>query len=365
MPRMRCIEHLQRGVRTGREKGCQLYASVGGREVARTALGEARPGVPLTDDTLTFWISNTKPVMGVAYGQLLERGLVALDDPVCQHLPEFGQGGKQGVTLLHLLTHTAGFRDAWRAWWPSPPFWEVVDVICRTPQEPDWVPGKTSGYNVAAAWYVLGAVLERADGRSYRDYTRAEIFEPLGMHDCWVGMSRETHAAYADRIHEMPYLENGQWKTGEAWGTPQGVEIARPGGNGYGPVRQLVRLYEMLLGGGELDGVRLLRPETVALLTRRHTEGLPDRTFGNLPCDRGLGVVVNSRHHSSLFAWYGTKASADSFGHQGYFSSVAFADPEHDLALGLVFSGVREDVEHTVRVVEAVDALYADLGLAA
>lgn len=364
MPAVKVIACLEEGLGSGREKGAQLYASVAGEEVARAALGEARSGVPMTDDTLMFWISTTKPVMGVAYGQLIGRGLIDLDDLVGKHLPEFSQGGKQNVTLKHLLTHTAGFRNAWSSWWPSPPFQEIVDVICRAPQEEGWVAGETSGYNVAGAWYILAAVLERVDGRNFRDYTREAIFDPLGMTDCWVSMDRATHATYGERVNEMPYLDEGEWKTDEAWGSVEGTAILRPGGNGYGPVRELVRLFEMLLGGGTREGVRLLAPETAALLTRRHTVGLPDKTFGNIPYDRGLGVVVNSRHHDRFFRWFGTKASDDAFGHQGYFSSVAFADPEHDLAVALVFNGVRTDLQHGARVVEAVDALYEDLGLA-
>jgi CubicO group peptidase (beta-lactamase class C family) len=362
--RMKVLDSLEAGLAAGREKGCQLYASRAGHAIARAALGEARAGVPLRDDTLMFWISNTKPVMGVAFGQLIERRLVALDDPVARYLPAFGCAGKEPVTLAHLLTHTAGFRQAFSAWLPSPSFEEVVDLVCRAPQEADWVAGESAGYNVAAAWYVLAAVLQRVDGRRYRDYTREEIFLPLGMSDCWVGMTPETHAAYGDRIQVMPYWQDGEWKTGEAWGTPEGTAIERPGGNGYGPADQLVRLYEMLLGGGEREGVRVVSRETAALITRRHTEGLRDRTFGNVVFDRGLGVVVNSRHHGRLFNWYGKHASRDSYGHQGYFSSVAFADPVHDLAVALLFSGVREDVQHGVRVAQAIDALYEDLGIA-
>jgi CubicO group peptidase (beta-lactamase class C family) len=361
---MKIIEALESGIASGREKGCQLFATRYGDQVACAALGEARRGVPMRDDTLVFWISNAKPVMGVAFGQLVERGLVDLDDRAARHLPEFGHGGKEPITLRDLLTHTAGFRNAWRSWLPSPPFQEVVDVVCRAEQEPGWVAGETSGYNVAGAWTVLAAILEHVDGRSYSEYTRQEIFEPLGMRDCWLGMDAATHAAYGDRMHEMPYLEDGAWRSNPAWGTAEGAAIPRPGGNGYGPVRELVRLYEMLLGGGERAGVRLLTTETARQLTCRHTRGLPDKTFGNLVFDRGIGVVVNSRSYSTRFTWFGSQASDAAFGHQGYFSSVAFADPAHDLAVGLVFSGVREDAEHDARVVEALDALYTELGLA-
>ena len=156
---VRVIERLEAGIAEDREKGSQLWASLRGEPAVRAALGEARAGVPMRDDTLAFWISNAKPVMGVAFGQLMERGLVAQGDRVADHLPAFGCLGKEDITLRHLLTHTAGFRDAWRDWSAGHSFEEVVDVICRSPQEEDWVAGKTSGYNVAGAWYVLAAVL--------------------------------------------------------------------------------------------------------------------------------------------------------------------------------------------------------------
>lgn len=354
---------LEEGVASGREPGVQCHATLGGESVVDLALGEARPGVPMTPEHLVLWISSTKPVMGVAYGQLIERGLVGLDDPVMRYLPEFGAGGKQGITLRHLLTHTAGFRSAWRTWL-APPFDEVVRIVCEAPQEPDWKPGQSCGYNVVAAWYVLAAMLEQVDGRDYSAYTRAEIFEPLGMHDCWIGMPRERFRAYGERIARMPALQQGEWKLDPAWGTEDGCAVLRPGGNGYGPTRQLVRLFEMLLRGGERDGVRLLSPETVALISDRHTRGLHDQTFSGV-YDRGLGVVIESRHHPGGGRWYGPYASQRAFGHQGYFSSVAYCDPAHDLAVALVFHGVRPDARHQQRVDAALGALYLDLGLAA
>ncbi len=355
---------MQAGLAARRELGVQLYAVLGGEPVADVALGESRPGVAMSSDTLVLWISCSKPVMGVAFGQLIERGLVGLDDPVTKYLPEFGQGGKQDVALRHLLTHTAGFRDAWRTWL-APPFWEVVQKICETPQEPDWQVGKSSGYNVVAAWYVLAAVLERVVGRDYRDYTRSEIFEPLGMRDCWIGIPRERFRAYGDRVGAMPSLENGEWVQDAAWGTEEGCSVLRPGGNGHGPMREHVRLYQMLLRGGELDGARVLKPETVALISRRHTSGLPDQTLGAV-FDRGLGVVLDSARHSGGGRWFGPHASGGAFGHSGFFSSVAFCDPEHELAVGLVFHGVRAfDPEHDRRVDEVLGNLYTDLGLVA
>lgn len=357
----RVVAALAAGVESKREPGVQLHASLAGETVAELALGEAQPGVALTTEHLVLWISSTKPVMGVAYGQLLERGLVTLDDPVTQYFPEFGASGKQGITLRHLLTHTAGFRNAWREWL-APPFEEVVRRICAAPQEEGWEPGRSCGYNVVAAWYVLAAVLEQVDGRDFSQYTREQIFEPLGMHDCWIGMPAERFRAYGERVARMPFLEQGEWKLDPAWGTEEGCAVLRPGGNGYGPSRQLVRLFEMLLGGGELDGARLLKPETVALISERHTQGLRDQTFFGV-YDRGLGVVIDSKQYPDGCRWYGPHASARAFGHQGFFSSSVFCDPAHELAVALVFHGVRPDPEHDKRVDEALGALYLDLDL--
>jgi CubicO group peptidase (beta-lactamase class C family) len=361
IPRTRAA--LEAGVASGREPGLQLHASLAGETVAELALGEAQPGVPMTTDHLVLWISSTKPVMGVAYGQLIERGRVGLDDPVDKHLPEFAAAGKQGITLRHLLTHTAGFRAAWREWL-APPFHEVVRIICEAPQEAGWEPGRSCGYNVVAAWYVLAAVLERVDGRDYGSYARAEIFGPLGMSDCWIGMPPETFRAYGDRVARMPFLEQGEWKLDPAWGTEEGCAVLRPGGNGYGPMRQLVRLFQMLLGRGQLDGTRVLQPETVALLCERHTRGLRDQTFQGV-YDRGLGVVIDSKQYPDGCRWYGPHATERAFGHQGFFASVVFCDPTHDLAVALAFHGVRPDPQHDARVEEALGALYVDLGLVA
>src|SRR4051795_12351411 len=100
---------LRRGIAGGSFPGAQFYASVAGEVVADVAVGEARLGTPMTTDTVVAWQCNTKPVTAVAACQLWERGHVDIDAPVVTYVPEFAKNGKSGVTLRHLLTHTAGF----------------------------------------------------------------------------------------------------------------------------------------------------------------------------------------------------------------------------------------------------------------
>ena len=76
-----------------------------------------------------LWLSSTKPTTAVALAQLWEQGLLDLDDPVARHIPEFAAQGKEGITLRHLLTHTAGLRML-DVGWPGDPWDEIIARIC-------------------------------------------------------------------------------------------------------------------------------------------------------------------------------------------------------------------------------------------
>ncbi len=370
----RTHQAIEAGIRERRERrerlhlGAQIYVSRHGEVVASEAIGEDRPGVPLTPDHLMLWLSSTKPVGAVAIGQLWERGLLQLDDPVYRHLPEFAANGKEGITLRHLLTHTAGLRIA-EAGWPRHSREEIVARICAMKPEPRWAPGEKAGYNHSASWFLLAEVIQRLDGRSFDRYVREEIFEPLGMDDSWIGMPRERYHAYqaADRIASM-------WKTevpGDSepvphgWNTEDRCVSVNPGGNGYGPVRDLGRFYEMILGRGTLEDRSVLLPQTVEALTARHRVGMMDVTFKHV-LDWSLGFIPNSNQYGpdTVPYAYGHHASRRAVGHSGYRSSVAFADPEHGLAVAIVFNGTPSDEDNERRVRAVLDALYEDLGLA-
>ena len=111
----RTAAELEAQVDAGLELGGQLFLALRGEVVADAGFGAARPGEPMRRDHLMLWMSSTKPVAAVAICQLWERGRLELDDPVALHIPEFAQGGKERVTVRHLLTHTGGLgaRDCW------------------------------------------------------------------------------------------------------------------------------------------------------------------------------------------------------------------------------------------------------------
>jgi CubicO group peptidase (beta-lactamase class C family) len=362
LPRTRAA--IEAGIRDGLHLGAQLYASLQGQAVADVALGENRPGEPLTRGHLMLWLSATKPVPAVALAQLWERGLLELDDPVALHVPEFAAQGKEGITLRHLLTHTGGIRML-DTGWPRLPWDEIIARICAMRPEPRWVPGQKAGYHQASSWFILGEVIQRVSGRPFSAYVREEIFAPLGMDDSWIGMPPESYSAYreAGRIGAMWNTEGEEAKD-HGWDTEERCVAPSPGGNGYGPLRELGRFYEMLLGRGSRQGQRLLLPQTVEAFTSPHRVGMVDATFKHV-LDWGLGFIVNSIQYGAETVpyGYGHHASARTFGHSGYRSSAGFADPERGLAVALAFNGTPAADAHERRVRAVLDALYEDLGL--
>jgi len=355
---------IEQGIRAGQHLGAQVYASLHGKPAVDLAVGEAAPGVAMAPDTLMLWMSATKPIVAAAVMQCVERGELALDDPVADHLPAFASGGKDAITIRHLLTHTGGFRHV-PIRFPEQSWQQIIETICAAPIEKGWEPGRTAGYHPRPSWFILGELVQHATGQSLPDYLREMILMPLGMHDCFVGMPDEVYERLHDakRIGMLPNTEGKQLaahpRTSKTW-----LTACAPASNGIGPADQLARFYEMLLGGGELDGVRVLAPDTVEQMTHRHRAGTYDLTFQHR-MDWGLGMMLDKPDRRGRMPYgHGRHASPGTFGHGGMQSSAAFGDPHHGLAVAVVFAGMPGEQVHQRRMDELFTALYEALGLA-
>ena len=352
----RTIQVIEDGMEAGLHIGAQLYVSQDGKTVADFGLGEARQDVPMDENSMMLWWSSTKPAAAVAIGQLWERGKLDIEAPVIDYIPEFGSHGKDAVTLRHVLTHTGGFRFADRGGAFSLTWDEVIAKICDAKLEEGWVPGQKAGYHPSSGWFILGEIVRRVDGRPFERYVRDEIFEPLGMQDCWVGMPPERYREYGDRIGVMHSTSEGRPTPVPGVDSEEGCGRCVPGGGGRGPMRELGRFYEALLSHGQLGETRILSPQTVQALTSRHRVGMYDETF-QIAIDWGLGFIIDSMI-------YGRHCSPRAFGHGGARSSVGFADPEHGLVVACVTNGMPDDRKHYQRFSRIATAVYVDLGLA-
>ncbi len=363
---------VQRGVEAGLHRGAQVSVWSAATGEVDVAFGDARPGVAMTAETSTLWLSSGKPLLAVAVAQQVAAGRLAFDDAVSDFVPEFAVKSKEAVTVEQVLTHTGGFRSVTFDY-PAMGWDAAVAAVCAARLETGWVPGETAGYHPHSGWNVLGRVVEVCAGEPLGTTLRRDVLEPLGMADTWVGLPEAEHARRHD-AGRLAGVENTAGATPRSTGMDQAAWTTgvRPGGNTWGPARDLARFYRAVLGGGAVDTCRVLPAAELAKLTARVRRDTVDRTF-RATMDWGRGFMVNNRRHDAVNAAthgptgtpynFGPHAGDDAVGHGGNQSSVGFADPTHGLAVAVVFNGMCGESKHQRRMGEVLDALYRDLGL--
>jgi CubicO group peptidase (beta-lactamase class C family) len=350
---------IESGLRERLHLGAQFYVSRSGEVLIDEAFGEAREGTPMQRDSLMLWFSAGKPLTAAAIGQLVERGAFTWDTLVAAVILEFAHNEKEHVTIRHLLTHTAGLRNA-DAVDDSLTWDEKIAWICAQPLEPDWIPGQRAGYHMAGTWYVLGEIVRRVSGKSIDDFLRAELFVPLEMPFTSLSLSPEEIAKFHRRIAFIYDTSSGVPESKLEWNSNDGLARCRPGGSARGPVRELGRFYEALLKGGQ----SALCPETVQAMTSRQRDGLFDETF-QFKMDWGFGFIINSNRDGFQMPYgYGRYASRDTIGHSGNQASCAFADPQHQLVVAWACNGMPGERQHQQRQRAINNAIYKDLRLA-
>ena len=360
-PRTQAV--IAQGIERGLHTGCQVYVSLKGNVLADVGVGESRPGVSMTADTINLWLSAGKPLTAVAVMQQCERGTLSLDDHVARFIPEFAVGGKSEITIRHLLTHTGGFRNV-EVGYPEVSWDETIRCICTSPLEENWIVGHTAGYHTTTSWFILGELLQRVTGRPYAEVMHDDLFRPLGLNDTWAALPIEQYAAYGERIGWLYAREQGELKLLD-WHNAARCAAPSPGSNSRGPIRELGRFYEMLLNKGEGPHGRLLLPQTVAAMTTRHRVGEFDQTLGHV-VDFGLGVIIDSNDYGidTVPYGYGRYCSPRTFGHGGAQSSQGWCDSEAGLVVAYYFNGRPGEGQHHRRAKGLNEAIYLDLGLA-
>jgi CubicO group peptidase (beta-lactamase class C family) len=336
----------------------QVYVSRHGVVLLDDAIGESRPGRSLRTDDVMLWYSSGKPLTTVAVLRLWEQGRLGLDDRVGDYLPGWGNG-KERCTLRHALTHTGGF-PMWsdHSYDTAVTFAEALDATIATPAV--WEPGTAAAYHASSSWRVLGAIVERVDGRPIERYLHEEILEPLGLTSCSLGIPVERQRQLGDRIvpvvwtgHRWPARDPDggirmiPYRVDEVHNEPWHIAKVEPGGGMRGPARELGRFYEALLGFGS----SLLEPRTTEVMGAIHRYGVKDLTFG-LDIPWGLGVQRS----------FTGSAGRRAYGHGGMASSRGLVDPDLGLVLVVVANGLAGYFEAEQRNLEVTDAVYTALG---
>jgi CubicO group peptidase (beta-lactamase class C family) len=347
--------------------------------VASRGQRDREAGRPVTEDTLWRLASMSKPVTSVAAMMLYEEGAFELKDPVSRWIPAFAdmkvytsgsslrpvtRPATEPIRVWHLLTHTAGLTygfhythpvDAlYRAAgfeWGNPPAADLAaccDLWAAQPLLFD--PGQEWNYSVATD--VLGRLVEVVSGQTLQEFFRRRIFDPLGMSQTgfWVP------AEHADRL-AAAYMANPADRAAPPVAIDGSNALSPPaalsgGGGLVGSAGDYFRFAEMLRGGGELDGIRLLSPRTVAYMTANHLPGGADleefgrplfaeTTFDGVGFGLGVSVVLDPAKGKVL-------SSRGEFGWGGAFSTFFFVAPAEEVT-AFLFTQLLPSSTHPIR----------------
>lgn len=350
------------GVERQLHTGMQIYVSLRNEVIVDGGVGFSTTNQPMTRDTINPWLSAGKPLTVVAILQQWERGRLRLDDLVIKFIPEFGGGGKDRITIRHLLTHTCGIRNV-ETGWPDVTWDESIQRICDAAVETDWIVGRTAGYHTSTSWFILGEILARLTGRPYSEVMRSDLFEPLNLGHTWASFDETEYEKNSARLGKMYARESSGLRLLD-WHEFLRCHRPSPGANTRGPIRELGQFYEMLLNEGTFSERRIISEQTVAAMTARHRVGEFDLTLAHA-VDFGLGVIIDSNRYGAdtVPYGYGQYCSPRTFGHGGAQSSQGWCDPESGLVVAYFFNGRPGEGQHGRRLRKFNEAICTDLGL--
>ncbi|MCX8072280.1 MAG: beta-lactamase family protein [Candidatus Binatia bacterium] len=341
---------------TGMHPAFQICLRRNGQIFLHRALGYARgnapqdpPSVPkatCTIDTPFTIFSASKAVTAMVIHLLDQRRLIHLDDPVAEYIPEFARHGKEWITIRHVLAHRAGIpnlppeaMDLGHLEHPE----TIVELLCEL--KPVWPPGRVVAYHAITGGFVLGEVVQRVTGTGIRTFLTHTIREPL--HFRWMNygveerdLSRVAHNAFTGPPPLPPFSTllhkalGTDVRTATAMSNdPRFLRAIIPAGNIVTTAEELSRFYQLLLNGGELDGVRIFDRRTVRRATLEQTSWEIDLSFG-LPLRYSLGFMLGADYVSL----YGPD-TRHAFGHLGFTNMIGWADPERQIAGAILNSG--------------------------
>lgn len=344
------IEFARR-VRVSEAAGFVYIIARDGKIVHRGEAGTQSLGGPsMSEDTLFRIASMTKPVTAVAVLRLVEQGKLSLDDPVGKYLPPIGamqvrlpdgsiRPPERPVKVRDLLTHLSGIGYRFdedsalgREYVAAAPYEraasleEAVSAIGQLDLFFD--PGSRFLYSYGLD--VAGRLVEVISGTSFDAFLRAEIFDPLAMHDTGFFVPEEKRVRLAEVYGEA---EDGGLmpRPGDIFGDPFDPATWPSGGAGLiSSPRDYIRFAMMLENGGALEGVQVLSPASLALMTADHMPQTLREKIAGTPLEAiglGLGVAVTLDAGRG-----GTLAAKGDFGWGGYYDTQFFVSPQFGIA---------------------------------
>jgi CubicO group peptidase (beta-lactamase class C family) len=365
--------------RAGMQPAVQLCLRHNGTVVLNRAIGHAwgngpmdspdAEQIPVTTDTPFCVYSAAKAITTTVVHMLVERGEFALDDRVCDYLPTYTGHGKERTTIRHVMTHSAGIPFATG---PRPDLRRMNDSDYAREQlgalKPIHRPGLIHIYHGLTWGPLIREIVLAATGRDIREILATEILDPLGFRWTNYGVAQADVPLVAPshvtgKPLPAPIAAGLKMALGGSMtqiipfsNSPMFLTSVVPSSSTVSTADELSRFAEILRRGGELDGMRVLREETLRGATRQCRRLRPDVATGLAPIRWGTGFMLGSRR----FGPFGRDAAA-AFGHTGLTNIAIWADPSRRLAVGLVSSGKPGGHREAGRYTALLDRINAEV----
>ncbi|MFM1751111.1 MAG: hypothetical protein RL119_73 [Actinomycetota bacterium] len=373
-------EAFEANLASGEEVGCGVSVYHRGQKVVDLWGGhfDAERTTPYEEDTLQLVFSTTKGITAIAVAMCVERGLLSYDEKVSSFWPEFAQLGKESATVAQLLSHQCGLYtvDGDISLSDALDWSTITSRLAAT--KPRWEIGTQHGYHALTYGWLAGELVRRVDpaGRSLGQFVSDEIVTPVGG-ELWIGLPESQEPRVSPMIGSLaggdddtmdPAVKammeqfmgpnspggqalslNGAFSVDGAFNRRDVHAAEIPAANGITNASTLARIYAATIG--EVDGVRLVKPEIVDRARITVTpNGEPD-TCLIMPTTFGMGFMTHG-----MFSPYSGQGA---FGHPGAGGSVAFAHPERELAMAYVMNQMATNLANDRRAQVLTDAAAA------
>lgn len=311
--------------------------------VLHEAFGTLRPengSPPVERDTIFPVMSITKSMVATLVMQLVDDGVLGLNRPIRDYLPEVTGMGTEEVLVHHVLTFTAGW-DEWalitgfvaeRADLAGRPSVEIqrafLDLIQRAPLAR--VPGVEMDY-AFLCYELLKKLVERVAGQPFADRMQERLFDPLGMGDSYIVVPESVRSRIVKRPPDTP------------WNRPLGPMIpidsrqSEESSNAFSTVRDVALYGQTFLNGGVYGDARILSRAAIEAMTRNQTPGIPVKMGPNIRKEASYGYGWFIRTHEKWKYWDGSLQSHGTFHHQGAGGVLLWVDPRDEI-VGAYFS---------------------------
>src|SRR2546429_985098 len=349
-------------VESGSERGLQVAVYHRGVQVVDAVAGAADPttGRLIASDTPFYCYSVCKAAASTLVHMLVERGHFGYDTTVAELWPEFGANGKQGVTVRHVLNHTAGV--------PGIPLTTTIEDLCDwnkmcsaiAASDLWWEPGTKIGYHAYTFGYIVGEIIRRVSGKPISQLLREEISGPLGIEkELYFGMPRAEHRRLAV-LEDAPMPADFQMPAmppdlpmfkaapmslmpNAAFGNRPDTLAADIPAGGKTSARAIARMDAAMLG--KVEGVRLLPPDRLREATTKPVSGV-DEVFG-MPTTWALGYSIGVPGTSP-------QETQTAFGVGGVGGSFAFGDAATGIAFAMTKNRLASNFNAAAQIIGLV-----------